>query len=114
MSLHLLEHRVDHLRGERPPREWVARIDGLDARFGLARTFVEPMRDWSASKRRRPWHGLRLVWFLEQPALYEVALCEGKGKRRAWLRSFRWLDGGEWTTWTPEQVAEWCRSTSTS
>ena len=55
-------------RGGRRP--WVARLTGLDARFGFRRDFLKGIRDYSFGKEHHT-RGVYLYFFLP-PGLYET------------------------------------------
>lgn len=95
--------------GKDPSRPWVARIDGLDPRYGLARTFVHGTRDYSRANSV----GSRGVWecFALEPGLYEVF------HRVSWHRARRYFirvtEDGSYHEISREEV-EACLRSATS
>lgn len=87
--------------GQRP---WVARITGESGRFGLARSFVEPFRDFTDAhySRRGRFSGLRLEWLLPE-GVYEVCTWS----RRGWIRRFVRSEGGNLIDIERQEVDEW-------
>lgn len=70
LSLAVGREAAEAFMGKDPSRPWVARIDGLDPRYGFARTFVHGVRDYSRANSV----GSRGVWecFALEPGIYEV------------------------------------------
>jgi hypothetical protein len=56
-------------------RYWVAKINGLDKKYGLAREFIRPEEDYSKSNSKGT-RGVYLNYFLEYGSLYEVSSPE--------------------------------------
>lgn len=54
-----------------PGRPWVARITGRDGRFGLARSFLRPQRDYSRAEGSGT-RGIVLWYDLVEGEVYEV------------------------------------------
>lgn len=78
------------------PRPWVARIDGIDRKYGLARTFVDRLNDYREA--RRAWsgkvRGVVVAFPLRDAHLYEVSRLRGKSSKRHVAREFwRVADG---------------------
>lgn len=68
-------------------RPWVARITGLDERYGLAREFLKPLRDYRDSNSTCS-RGVMLVFQLEEGSYFEVnELLSWKRERRYFCRS---------------------------
>lgn len=87
----ILKIEIDgHFHGGPPVRPWVAEIRGVDPKYGLQRTFLDPMTDWRDA--RRAWSGNvygRVAHFaLRQGRLYEVLRCKGKPSKRVAVREF--------------------------
>lgn len=101
-KLHMLRIEIDsHFRGSAAvPRPWVARLDGPCPRFGMARTFLDALNDWSGadrtcSGRRR---GVVACFSLRGGAVYEVSRLRGRSSKRHVAREFcRIEDDGSWT-----------------
>lgn len=96
--LKILRIEIDgHFRGSRDvPRPWVAQIDGPDSRYGLARTFVECLRDWRDARRANSGnlYGLVAAFPLHEGKLYEVSRLRGRPSKRHVAREFiRVVDG---------------------
>lgn len=98
-TLKLLRIEVDgHFHGSSDvPQPWVARVDGVDRRYGLARTFIDRIRDWRGY--RRSWsgrnYGVVAAFALRMGHLYEVSRLRGRPSKRHVAREF-WrynLDG---------------------
>lgn len=87
-------------------RPWVARLIGLDERFGAAREFVNAQIDYS----RANGTGSRGVYlyFLLTPGVYEVnARTSWKSTRRYYIRA---TDDGRYTEIPREEVESWLLS----
>ncbi len=87
----ILKIEIDgHFHGGEPVRPWVAEIEGVDARYGLARRFLQPMNDWRNA--HKAWSGNvygRISHFmLREGHLYEVSRCRGNSSRRHVVREF--------------------------
>lgn len=96
--LFMLRIEVDgHCRGGPPIKPWVARIIGPDAKYGLAREFVNPMQDWAHA--RRAWsgnlYGVVSTFPLRDGHLYEIHRAEGNPSKRHATRAFYALSAGE-------------------
>lgn len=96
--LKILRIEVDgHFRGSSDvPRPWVAQIDGPDARWGLARTFIQCLRDWRGAHRANSGnlYGVVAAFPLHDGKLYEVCRLRGKSSKRHVAREFwRVVDG---------------------
>jgi hypothetical protein len=91
-TLKILRIEIDgHFHGSPDvPKPWVAEITGVDAQYGLARTFVEPMHDWGNA--HRAWSGNlygRIARFaLRAGRLYEISRLRGKPSKRYVAREF--------------------------
>lgn len=78
------------------PKPWVAQITGVDAKYGLARTFVDPLRDWRDAHRscRGNVYGVVAAYPLRDGRLYEVSRLRGRASKRYVAREFlRVADG---------------------
>jgi len=105
--LFILRIEVDgHCRGGSPIKPWVARIDGPCSRFGLVRTFVDPMNDWGAAHRANSGnlYGVVATFPLREGHLYEVQRAAGNSSKRHAVREFYWLEGGKMTELAPEDA----------
>ena len=87
-----------HVRNKGP---WVAKITGLDLKYGLARTFLEAEIDHSEAVDARE---CKRCWVLDDGAVYEVKedTRSGREDQRYFVR---WIDG-EREELTREQVLE--------
>lgn len=97
--IYLLRIEIDgHWHGSPDvPRPWVARIDGIDGyRYGLRRTFIEPMRDWKDARRACSGnlYGVVHAYALRAGNLYEVFRARGKPSKRHMVHEFLRLDEG--------------------
>lgn len=97
-AIKVLRIEVDgHLRGMADvPRPWVARIKGIDPRYGLAREFVDRLNDWSDARRARSGnlYGVVAAFPLRAGELYEVSRLRGRASKRHLAREFlRVVDG---------------------
>lgn len=108
VSLYVLRIEIDgHWRGSgNVPKPWVARIDGQDPKYGLARTFVERMNDWRDA--RKAWsgnkYGVVATWVLREGALYEICRARGRTSKRYMAREFRWCENGKLHSRTAEET----------
>lgn len=96
--LKILRIEIDgHFHGSpEVPKPWVAEITGVDARYGLARKFVDRLNDWRGAKRA--WsgnaYGVVAAFPLREGRLYEVSRLRGSSSKRHVAREFiRVLDG---------------------
>lgn len=82
------------------PKPWVARLTGLDDRYGFAREFVNGERDYSRGKEHHT-RGVYLYFFLP-PGLYEVF------RPVSWRKSERYFirvdEQGEWHKMSRDEV----------
>lgn len=106
----MLRIEVDgQFHGGPPLKPWVARLLGPDAKFGLAREFVQPMRDWA--KAHRAWsgnlYGVIATYPLRSDNMYEVCRPAGTASKRHLTREFHWLARGELNRRTVEDVLRW-------
>lgn len=98
-ELKILRIEVDgHFHGSSDvPKPWVAQIDGVDAKYGLARTFVQQLRDYRGA--RRAWsgnlHGVVAAFPLHEGKLYEVSRLRGKTSKRHVAREFWRVEAGK-------------------
>jgi len=98
-AIRMLSIEIDgHFHGSPDvPRPWVARVDGIDQKYGLRREFVRPLNDWAES--RRAWSGNiygRVARFpLRDGNLYEVSRLRGNSSRRRVEREFLELAAGK-------------------
>ncbi len=86
-----------HFHGGPPPKPWVAEITGTDPRFGLARSFVQPFRDYREA--RAAWsgnvYGVVARFPMHEGRLYEVSLLRGKPSKRYVAREFYVVERGQ-------------------
>ncbi len=106
-KLSILKIEVDgHFHGGEPIKPWVARITGIDPKYGLARTFLDAMNDWSNA--RAAWSGNiygRVANFaLRDGNLYEVQRCRGNSSKRHVVREFVVVRDGKREIIAPEQA----------
>jgi len=91
-TIKILRIEIDgHFHGSRDvPKPWVAEITGVDATYGLARAFVEPMHDWSDAHRACSGnlYGRVARFALREGRLYEVSRLRGRSSRRHVAREF--------------------------
>lgn len=82
-----LRKEIDIIRyGRKSLRPWVARLTGLDDRYGFKREFLTGMRDWSLANST----GSRGVYeyFALTPGIYEINECIKLGvSRRYFVRA---------------------------
>ena len=94
-ALYMLDIELDgHFRGlHNAPRPWVARIDGPDPKFGLAREFVVPFNDWEGARRAKSGniYGRVAHFPLRRGHLYEISRLRGTPSKRHVSREFAWL-----------------------
>lgn len=89
--------------GERP---WVAEITGKDAKYGLARKFVDGTRDYSRANSKRT-RGVYTTYTLVPGRVYECS------DPRSWSRTERYFArvvDGELETMDAEQVEQYKQS----
>ncbi len=98
-ALYILKIEIDgHFHGSSDvPKPWVAEIGKPCPRYGLERTFVQTMNDWSGA--RRAWSGNvygRVAHFpLRDGKLYEVSRCRGNSSKRYVAREFVAIERGK-------------------
>ncbi|HKY40747.1 MAG TPA: hypothetical protein VJN18_32655 [Polyangiaceae bacterium] len=97
--LFILKIEIDgHFHGSADvPKPWVAEILGTDPRYGLKRTFLRAMNDWSEARRACSGnvYGRVARFPLRDGRLYEVARLRGSSSRRHMAREFVAIDGGK-------------------
>lgn len=95
----ILRIEIDgHFRGSRDvPKPWVAQIDGVDATYGLARTFVQQLRDYRGARRACSGnlYGVVAAFPLHEGRMYEVSRLRGRASKRHLAREFLLVDGGK-------------------
>lgn len=98
-ALKILRIEVDgHFHGSSDvPKPWVAQITGIDPKYGLSRTFVDPLRDYAGAKRS--WagrlNGVVACFPLRDGNLYEVSRLRGRTSKRYVAREFLVVEDGE-------------------
>ena len=93
------------IRNDSKLRPWVAQISGLDAKYGFARDFITPQRDYSKAEGVGN-RGVFLYYWLE-PGAYEVnERVSVKCARRYYLII---TDSCSSIESTKEEVMEWLR-----
>jgi len=105
-----LRKEIDIIRyGRKSLYPWVARILGLDDRYGLKREFVECVRDWTSARS----DGMRGIYeyYALPPGIYEVNECVRPGESR---RYFIRAEGAEYHEITREEVIECLNADSAS
>lgn len=97
----MLRIEIDsHLHGSSDvPRPWVARLDGPCPKYGMRRTFLDALNDWSGAKRtcagRR--RGVVACFAMRGGAVYEVSRLRGRSSKRRVVREHcRIDDNGGW------------------
>jgi hypothetical protein len=97
-----------HYRDSRP---WVARIVGINARFGFERHFVRPRRDYSQSVKRMSGKlaGVVDCFLLETGWVCEVFEPGRGGKKHPDKRYFGRATEKGFKRLTEEEVIEWIR-----
>lgn len=107
--LYLLRiERDGHFRGGEPIKPWVARIGGPHPKWGIVRTFVDPMNDWKDA--RRAWsgntYGVVATFPLRDGNIYEVGQCFGSSSKRHFERRFYSVADGRKHRVSPEDVLD--------
>jgi len=101
----MLSIEVDgHFHGSSDvPRPWVARIDGTDPKYGLARHFVQKLNDWEHAKKA--WsgnlYGVVATFPLREGNLYEVSRLRGSSSKRHVAREFLRVELGKYIKLEP-------------
>lgn len=102
------------LLGDGPPsmNPWVAEIVGRDERYGLARVFLNPKRDYRETNSKAT-RGVWFWWTLESGRIYETRYREswGGGFTRKFIRV---TDVGEIEDVDREEVERWLNEASAS
>ena len=97
--LKILRIEIDgHFHGSPDvPKPWVAEITGIDAKYGLARTFIDPMHDWSGARRACSGnlYGRVARFALREGRLYEISRLRGRSSKRHVAREFGLIADGE-------------------
>lgn len=97
-AIKILRIEIDsHFHGSSDvPRPWVARIDGIDRKYGLARTFIDRLNDYREASRsmRGRLRGVVAAFPLRAGHLYEVSRLRGKSSKRHVAREFLRVDDG--------------------
>jgi hypothetical protein len=116
-ALFMLEIEIDgHFHGTpRVPKPWVARIDGPDPKYGLAREFISPFNDWENARRAHSGniYGRVANFPLRRGHIYEVSRLEGRPSKRHIIREFAWLGDDELEILDPEDVLDRVADTGT-
>lgn len=97
----------------RKRRPWVARLTGVDERFGFTRTFLDPQVDYTVANGR----GTRGVWFrwiLRSGHHYETRYPAGWGRDAVTHRFITVDDAGDVTDVSVEEVRQWLNAASAS
>lgn len=97
-ALKILRIEIDgHFHGSSDvPRPWVAQIDGIDPKFGLARIFVDRLNDYRTARRAHSgnMYGMVAAFPLHEGKIYEVSRLRGSSSKRHVAREFwRVADG---------------------
>lgn len=107
-TLKILRIEVDgHFRGSSDvPKPWVAQIDGVDAKYGLARTFIDRLNDYRAARRARSGnlYGVVAAFPLHEGKLYEVSRMRGKPSKRHVAREFWRVESGKMVELEPMEA----------
>lgn len=98
-----------HYRDKRP---WVARIVGVRPRFGFARQFVRPRRDYSKSEKRMSGKiaGIVDCFLLEAGWVCEIFEPGPGGRKHPDRRFFARVKQGGLERLSEEEVIEWLRT----
>jgi hypothetical protein len=81
------------------PSLWVARLTGLDGKFGIKREFVKPVIDYSNASRSGN-RGVMMYWHVEN-GIYET--CLGRRHERGFCR----IENGWIMECTKEEAIAW-------
>lgn len=100
-KLFMLRIEIDsHFQGSpMVPQPWVAQLHGPCPRFGMKRTFVEVLRDWSGADRTCSGRnrGVVACFAMRGGAIYEVSRLRGRSSKRHEAREYcRIDDDGRW------------------
>lgn len=96
--IHMLRIEIDgHFHGSSEvPKPWVARITGVDPKYGLGREFVQRLTDWARASQA--WsgnlYGVVASFPLREGNLYEVSRLRGRPSKRHVAREFVEVRGG--------------------
>lgn len=107
-QFYMLRIEIDgHFHGSPDvPKPWVARIGGVDEKYGLAREFIKPMNDWRDASKA--WsgntYGVVATFALREGALYEVCRLRGRSSRRHVSREFVWVEDGKMHPRAPDDA----------
>lgn len=101
-------HRVTNrdqflIENARKLRPWVARIEGFDGQYGLARDFITGNKDYAAASGKGNW-GVFLYYWLA-PGIYEVNQRMSVKCARRYFLQVRDHETAEEIT--KEQVEKW-------
>lgn len=98
-----LREEINIIRyGQRKFRPWVARLTGLDNRFGFQREFLVGMRDYSRADARC-FRGI-FEYFSLFPGVYEINECIKPGQAR---RYFVRVEDAQIIEIGKEEVGHW-------
>lgn len=104
-AIKVLRIEVDgHFHGSSDvPRPWVARITGVDVKYGLAREFVDRLNDWRSARRACSGnlYGVVAAFPLRDGELYEVSRLRGSSSKRHVAREFLTVRDGRIHPLTP-------------
>lgn len=97
MLIMLTIEEPGHFHGRRPPRPWAAEITGTHRYFGLARTFIQALRDFRDTRVAMSGnvYGIVTRFPLREGKLYEVGQVKGRSSRQRFEREFFFVEGGE-------------------
>lgn len=90
-NIHFLRIELDgHFHGGPAPKPWVAKINGIDTKYGLAREFIKPMNDWRDAHKACSGnvYGVMANFALRDGNLYEVSRLRGRSSKRHVAREF--------------------------
>lgn len=107
-ALKILRIEVDgHFHGSADvPKPWVAQIDGVDPKYGLARTFVQRLNDYRDARRARSGntYGVVAAFPLHEGKLYEVSRLRGRSSKRYVSREYMRVEGGKLVGMEPTEA----------
>lgn len=83
-----IELELEQIGSERP---WVARITGLDQKFGFAREFISGIKDYSRANKPRT-RGVYTSYTLDEGSFYEINSPHAWGKTH---RYFARIENGK-------------------
>jgi len=84
-------------------KPWVAKITGIDPKWGLKREFIEGITDYSSANSVKS-RGVETTWLITEPGIYEYNIP------KSWKRTDRGfmkvLENGDWINPTKAEILE--------